>query len=42
MVALNMFDTLAILMLLPVFDQGIYPYFKARGMPLSMLTKIGW
>lgn len=39
--ALNMFDTLAILLLLPVFDQGIYPYCKRKGMPLSMLAKIG-
>ena len=40
--ALNLFDTLAILLLLPLFDGYIYPYFQKRGKPLSMLTKIGW
>lgn len=40
--ALNMFDTIAILLLVPIFDRFVYPYFKKTGKPLSMLTKIGW
>mmetsp|Transcript_53490 Transcript_53490/g.93341 ORF Transcript_53490/g.93341 Transcript_53490/m.93341 type:complete len:657 (-) Transcript_53490:348-2318(-) len=40
--ALSCFDTLAILALVPVFDQVIYPYCKKAGYPLSMLQKIGW
>jgi hypothetical protein len=40
--ALNVFDVLAILVLVPVFDRGIYPYLKRKGYPLSMLQKIGW
>eukprot|EP00597_Dinobryon_sp_UTEXLB2267_P005647 CAMPEP_0170080918 /NCGR_PEP_ID=MMETSP0019_2-20121128/16920_1 /TAXON_ID=98059 /ORGANISM="Dinobryon sp., Strain UTEXLB2267" /LENGTH=662 /DNA_ID=CAMNT_0010295097 /DNA_START=50 /DNA_END=2038 /DNA_ORIENTATION=- len=39
--ALNCFDTLAILMLVPFFDGWLYPYFKKIGYPLSMLQKIG-
>ena len=39
--ALNMFDTIAILLLIPVFDMKIYPFFKSIGQPLSMLFKIG-
>lgn len=38
---LNIFDTIAILALLPVFDGFVYPYFNKIGKPLSMLTKIG-
>lgn len=39
--ALNCFDTLSILMLVPVFDQFLYPYCKKMGYPLTMLQKIG-
>jgi hypothetical protein len=39
--ALNCFDTLSILLLVPVFDGVIYPYCKRQGYQLSMLTKIG-
>lgn len=28
---LNLFDTLAILLLIPVFDKLVYPFFKRRG-----------
>ena len=28
---LNLFDTLAIIFLIPVFDRGIYPALKKRG-----------
>lgn len=39
---LALFNTIAILALLPVFDQYIYPYFKSRRKGgLSMLDKIG-
>jgi hypothetical protein len=38
--ALNMFDTLAILALVPIFDGYVYPFFKKRQMPLTMLGKI--
>ena len=39
--ALNMFDTIAILLLIPLFDFKIYPFFKQIGRPFSMLFKIG-
>lgn len=39
--ALNIFDTIAILALVPVFDGVVYPYFKKIGYPLTMLRKIG-
>lgn len=39
--ALNCFDTLSILLLVPVFDGYIYPYFKEKGYPMTMLVKIG-
>jgi Na+-driven multidrug efflux pump len=39
--ALSVFDTLSILMLVPVFDQFLYPYCKKMGYPLTMLQKIG-
>jgi len=39
--ALQMFDTVAILLLIPLFDFKIYPFFKKIGKPLSMLFKIG-
>ena len=39
--ALNAFDTVAILILVPVFDGYIYPYFVKIGRPLTMLQKIG-
>lgn len=39
---LALFNTIAILTLLPVFDGYIFPYFKRGGRPgLSMLDKIG-
>eukprot|EP01035_Chromulina_nebulosa_P019152 gene19152-24993_t len=39
--ALNIFDTLIILILVPIFDGILYPYLKKKGYPLSMLGKIG-
>ncbi len=39
--ALNAFDTIAILLLVPVFDKLVYPYLKSVGYPLSMLQKMG-
>jgi hypothetical protein len=39
--ALTMFDTLAILLLIPVFDQYVYPYFRNKGRPITMLMRIG-
>ena len=39
---LALFDTIAILTLLPIFDGYVYPYFKTRGRSgLTMLDKIG-
>lgn len=38
---LNCFNTLAILLLIPIFDQYIYVYLKNKGHELSMLQKIG-
>ncbi len=40
--ALNVFDTIAILALVPVFDRFVYPFFKENlNFPLTMLVKIG-
>jgi dipeptide/tripeptide permease len=39
--ALNSFDTIAILLLVPVFDGVVYHYFKKIGSPLTMLEKMG-
>lgn len=38
---LQVFDSLSILLLIPVFDLVVYPYFKKIGKPLSLLFKIG-
>lgn len=38
---LNLFDTLAILLLIPLFDAIVYPQLKRRGLAPSMLQKIG-
>ncbi len=40
--AMNMFNNVAILILVPFTDQVLYPYLKDRGTNLSMLRKIGW
>ncbi len=39
--ALNAFDTFVILLLVPVFEQLLYPYMKRIGYPLTMLQKMG-
>jgi dipeptide/tripeptide permease len=39
--ALNSFDTIAILLLVPLFDGFVYPYFKKIGRPLKLLDKMG-
>ena len=38
---LNLFDTLAILLLIPVFDRGIYPALKRRGASCAVLVVFG-
>jgi dipeptide/tripeptide permease len=40
--ALNMFDTIAILLLIPLFDQLLFPALKRVGYPLGMLSKISF
>lgn len=43
--ALNLFDSMAILMLVPIFDRFLYPsvgIIRGRDRPLTMLQKIGW
>ena len=40
--SLNVFDTVAVLVLIPVFDNWLYPHLRRRGFPLTMLAKIGW
>lgn len=40
--ALNLFDTVAILMLVPVFENAVYPALKRAGRPVTMLQKLGW
>jgi dipeptide/tripeptide permease len=39
--ALNMFDTIAILLFVPIFEGYVYPYCEEKGFPLTMLRKIG-
>jgi peptide/histidine transporter 3/4 len=39
--ALNAFDTIAILLMVPLFDLYLYPYMKKIGHPPTMLGKIG-
>jgi hypothetical protein len=39
--ALNIFDNISILMLVPVFDGYVYPKLKEKGYPLTMLVKMG-
>lgn len=39
--AMNMFNNVAILILVPLCDQVLYPYLKANNINLSMLRKIG-
>ena len=38
--ALQAFDTMAVLVLVPVFDQLVYPLFRKVGRPLSTLQRI--
>lgn len=38
--ALQAFDTIAVLVLVPVFDQAIYPLFRRIGRPLPTLQRI--
>ncbi len=40
--AMNMFNNVAILILVPLTDQYLYPKLKASGIKLTMLNKIGW
>ena len=40
--ALNMANTFSILLLIPVFEKVVFPYFQERGRPLTLLQKIGW
>lgn len=40
--ALNLFDTVAILVLVPLFDSYLYPLVKRNGYPLTMLQRMGW
>lgn len=39
--AMNMFNNVAILILVPLTDQVLYPYLKRKNINLSMLRKIG-
>lgn len=40
--AMNIFNNLSILILVPVFEQFLYPYIKSTGYNLSMLKKMGY
>jgi solute carrier family 15 (peptide/histidine transporter), member 3/4 len=40
--AMNMFNNVAILILVPLTDQVLYPKLKEKGYGLTMLNKIGW
>ncbi len=38
---MNIFNNIAILALVPLFEQVLYPYMKAQGHELRMLWKMG-
>ena len=38
---LNVFDSVVIMLLIPVVDGGVYPLLARLGMPMTMLGKIG-
>lgn len=40
--AMNIFNNISILMLVPLFQQVLYPYLKKTGREMSMLQKMGW
>lgn len=40
--ALNLFNTISILSLVPVVDGYLYPFLRKRGHAVSMLDRIGW
>jgi peptide/histidine transporter 3/4 len=40
--SLSTFDTVSIIALVPVFDQGIYPLLARNGCKLTMLQRMGW
>jgi peptide/histidine transporter 3/4 len=39
--AMNIFNNVSILILVPLFERYLYPFLKAKGYELSMLQKIG-
>lgn len=40
--AMNIFNNLSILILVPLFEQVLYPYIKSSGYNLTMLKKMGY
>jgi peptide/histidine transporter 3/4 len=40
--SMNIFNNLAILILVPLFEAKLYPYLKNKGIQLTMLKKIGF
>ncbi len=38
---MNIFNNVAILVLVPLFEQILYPYLRSKNIELSMLQKIG-
>lgn len=39
--SMNIFNNISILVLVPLFERMLYPWLRAQGFKLSMLTKIG-
>ncbi|XP_005095839.3 solute carrier family 15 member 4 [Aplysia californica] len=39
--ALNVFNTISIIVLIPIVDRGLYPCFEKMGKPLTYLKRIG-
>ena len=39
--ALNVFNTLSIILLIPLIDRGLYPCMEKIGHPLTYLKRIG-
>lgn len=40
--ALNLFDTIAILVFVPVFERYVFPFIKSKGYKVTMLGRIWW
>ena len=40
--AIVSFDTVTVILMIPLFDRLVFPLLKRRGVPISLLQKMGW